>query len=89
MTAPSVAHHAPIADFIADIDTLAAGVMADWKVPGAALAVVHDGTLVLLKAYGEFRGEGLRVDEIVFYEPNSTFVAKRAVVLKTDQGVTR
>src|SRR4029453_14526107 len=53
MTAPSVAHHAPISDFIADIDTLAAGVMADWKVPGATLAVVHDGKLVLLKAYGE------------------------------------
>ena len=53
MTAPSVAHHAPIADFIAEIDTLADGVMADWKVPGATLAVVHDGKLVLLKAYGE------------------------------------
>ena len=53
MTAPSVAHAAPIADFITDIDALAAGAMVDWKVPGATLAVVHDGKLVLLKAYGE------------------------------------
>ena len=27
--------------------------MADWKVPGAALAVVQDGKVVLTRAYGQ------------------------------------
>jgi hypothetical protein len=27
--------------------------MAEWKVPGLAVAVVHDGAVVVLKAYGQ------------------------------------
>ena len=27
--------------------------MADWKVPGAAIAVVQDGKVALAKAYGQ------------------------------------
>jgi CubicO group peptidase (beta-lactamase class C family) len=34
---------APISSFVSDLDHLAADVMADWKVPGVALAVVQDG----------------------------------------------
>jgi CubicO group peptidase (beta-lactamase class C family) len=44
---------APISSFVSDLDPLAADVMADWKVPGAALAVVQDGKLALTRAYGQ------------------------------------
>ena len=44
---------APITSFVADLDHLAAEAMADWKVPGAALAVVQDGKVVLTRAYGQ------------------------------------
>jgi CubicO group peptidase (beta-lactamase class C family) len=43
---------APISSFVSDLDRLAAEVMADWKVPGAALAVVQDGKVALTRAYG-------------------------------------
>ena len=43
---------APIAEFVPELDRLAGGVMADWKVPGVALAVVQDGKVVLAKGYG-------------------------------------
>jgi CubicO group peptidase (beta-lactamase class C family) len=53
IAAPGLTMMTPISDFIADIDNLAAASMDDWKVPGATLAVVQDGKLALLKAYGE------------------------------------
>jgi CubicO group peptidase (beta-lactamase class C family) len=37
---------------IPELDRLAADAMADWRVPGAALAVVQDGKVVLTRAYG-------------------------------------
>jgi CubicO group peptidase (beta-lactamase class C family) len=49
----SDAHQAPILEFVPELDRLAADVMADWKVPGAALAVVQDGKVALAKAYGQ------------------------------------
>jgi CubicO group peptidase (beta-lactamase class C family) len=49
----SDAHQAPILEFVRELDRLAADVMADWKVPGAALAVVQDGKVALAKAYGQ------------------------------------
>lgn len=45
--------NASIGEFVPELDRLAADVMADWKVPGAALAVVQDGKLALAKAYGQ------------------------------------
>lgn len=44
---------APVQSFVSDLDHLAADVMADWKVPGVALAVVQDGKLALTRAYGQ------------------------------------
>jgi CubicO group peptidase (beta-lactamase class C family) len=44
---------APIAELVPKIDRLAVDVMADWRVPGAALAVVQDGKVVLARAYGQ------------------------------------
>ena len=49
MTAASVAPGAPITSLIPELDALAAAAMADWKVPGAALAVVQDGKVALLE----------------------------------------
>jgi CubicO group peptidase (beta-lactamase class C family) len=46
-------HDAPIAELVPELDRLAADVMADWKAPGAALAVVHAGKVALAKAYGQ------------------------------------
>jgi CubicO group peptidase (beta-lactamase class C family) len=43
----------PIFSFVSDLDHLAADVMADWKVPGVALAVVQDGKVALTRAYGQ------------------------------------
>jgi CubicO group peptidase (beta-lactamase class C family) len=54
----SEAPKAPITSFIPELDIpeldrLAVDAMADWKVPGAALAVVQDGKVVLTRAYGQ------------------------------------
>ncbi|MCP3368219.1 serine hydrolase [Bradyrhizobium cajani] len=42
-----------LASLIPDIDRLAAEAMAVWKVPGAALAIVQDGAVVLTRTYGQ------------------------------------
>jgi CubicO group peptidase (beta-lactamase class C family) len=47
------AHNAVIAELSPELDQLAIDAMADWKVPGAALAVVQDGKVALVKAYGQ------------------------------------
>ncbi len=49
----SDAQHAAIADLVPELDRLAVDSMADWKVPGAAIAVVQDGKVTLAKAYGQ------------------------------------
>jgi CubicO group peptidase (beta-lactamase class C family) len=46
-------HTGSIAELVPELDRLAADAMADWKVPGAALAVVQDGKVALVKAYGQ------------------------------------
>lgn len=53
MTCSSQAPSVSIESLIPGLDGVAAGVMADWKVPGAALAVVQDGKVVLTRAYGQ------------------------------------
>jgi CubicO group peptidase (beta-lactamase class C family) len=45
--------HAPIAELVPELDRLAVDAMADWKVRGAAIAVVQGGKVVLAKAYGQ------------------------------------
>jgi len=42
----------PIAPFIPALELLVAEAMEDWKVPGLAIAVVQDGEVAHLKAYG-------------------------------------
>jgi CubicO group peptidase (beta-lactamase class C family) len=46
-------HNASVAEFVRALDRVAADVMADWRVPGAALAVVQDGKVALAKGYGQ------------------------------------
>src|SRR5713101_2375906 len=53
MSSASEAHNAIIAELSPELDQLAIDAMADWKVPGAALAVVQDGKAALVKAYGQ------------------------------------
>jgi CubicO group peptidase (beta-lactamase class C family) len=42
-----------IAAIASELDALAAESMAEWKVPGLAIAIVHNGETALLKAYGQ------------------------------------
>jgi len=49
----SEAQTASIAELVPELDRLAPDAMADWKVPGLALAVVQDSKVVLAKAYGQ------------------------------------
>ena len=55
--------------------------MADWKVPGVALAVVQDGKVALTRAYGQRDVEAAlpvtTVDAVILHQPNGTFVAQR------------
>jgi hypothetical protein len=55
--------------------------MADWKVPGVALAVVQDGKVALTRTYGQRDVEAdlpvTTVDEVILHQPNGTFVAQR------------
>ena len=51
-------HSASIAEFVPELDRLAADVMADWKVPGAAVAVVQDGKVALAKGIRSARCRG-------------------------------
>lgn len=49
----SEAPSAAIEAMLPEIDRLAADAMADWKVPGVALAVVQDSVVTLTRAYGQ------------------------------------
>src|SRR5215813_13413288 len=49
----SEAQHAPIAELVHELDRLAVAAMSDWQVPGAAIAVVQDDKVALVKAYGQ------------------------------------
>src|SRR4029453_9532061 len=42
-----------IAAIASELGALAAESMAEWKVPGLAIAIVHNGETALLKAYGQ------------------------------------
>src|SRR5262245_45932109 len=52
MSSSSAAPSAPITDFATELDVLVADAMSEWQIPGLAIAVVQNGTVALLKAYG-------------------------------------
>jgi len=53
MSVDGAAQTTPIAAFIPDLDSLVADAMAEWKIPGLAIAVVQNREVALLKAYGQ------------------------------------
>jgi CubicO group peptidase (beta-lactamase class C family) len=53
MSSVSEAPNAVIGELSPELDHLASDAMADWKVPGEALALVQDGKVALVKAYGQ------------------------------------
>ena len=52
MASQSVAHSESITPYIPDLEHLIAEAMDEWKVPGLAVAVVQNGEVALVKAYG-------------------------------------
>src|SRR6266568_2626329 len=52
MASQSVARSESISPFIPELERLIAETMDEWKVPGLAVAVVQDGEVALLRAYG-------------------------------------
>src|SRR5216683_6096345 len=52
MAAPSVARSDSIAAFIPALERLVTEAMDEWKVPGLAVAVVQNGEVALVRAYG-------------------------------------
>jgi CubicO group peptidase (beta-lactamase class C family) len=62
MASQSVAHSESIAAFIPDLELLITEAMDEWKVPGLAIAVVQNGEVALVRAYGHRDVEaGLKV----------------------------
>jgi CubicO group peptidase (beta-lactamase class C family) len=53
MSPATQVHDAVMAELSHELDQLASDAMADWKVPGAALAIVEDSKVALVKAYGQ------------------------------------
>lgn len=49
---------APMTDLAVELDALVAEAMGEWKVPGLAVAAVHNGAVLVLKAYGHRDVEG-------------------------------
>jgi len=52
MASHSVARSESIAAFVPELEGLIADAMDEWKVPGLALAVVQNGAVALVRAYG-------------------------------------
>jgi CubicO group peptidase (beta-lactamase class C family) len=52
MTSESVARSASIASFLLEIERLVTDSMDEWKIPGLAIAVVQNGEVALVGAYG-------------------------------------
>jgi len=52
MASQSVAYSESIAALIPDLELLIAEAMDEWKIPGLAIAVVQNGEVALVRAYG-------------------------------------
>ena len=52
MTSQPIARSEPVADFIPDLELLITEAMEEWKIPGLAIAVVQNGEVTLVRAYG-------------------------------------
>ncbi|MBV8132310.1 MAG: serine hydrolase, partial [Alphaproteobacteria bacterium] len=52
MTSQSLPRSESIAAFIPELEGLITEAMDEWKVPGLAVAVVQNGEVALVRAYG-------------------------------------
>ena len=79
----------PAADPLHDLDAYTAKAVADWKVPGLAIAVVKDGRIVFAKGYGvrEF-GKPAPVDTQTLFAIGSTTKAmtSASIGMLVDEG---
>src|SRR5690348_2950039 len=79
---PAVAQTRPAADPLRDLDAYTAKAVADWKVPGLAIAVVKDGRIVVAKGYGVRElGKPAPVDTQTLFAIGSTTKAMTAASL--------
>ncbi|HEY2375334.1 MAG TPA: serine hydrolase [Gemmatimonadaceae bacterium] len=85
----AVAQSSPAADPLRDLDAYTAKAVADWKVPGLAIAVVKDGRIVFAKGYGvrEF-GKPAPVDTQTLFAIGSTTKAmtSASIGMLVDEG---
>jgi CubicO group peptidase (beta-lactamase class C family) len=71
-----------VADPLAGLDAYAAKAVADWKVPGLAIAVVKDGRIVFAKGYGVRElGKAAPVDTQTLFAIGSTTKAMTSASL--------
>jgi CubicO group peptidase (beta-lactamase class C family) len=76
--APTQTHPAPLAGF----DDYVAQAVADWRVPGFAIAVVKDGTVAFSKGYGlRELGKSEPVDEHTLFAIGSTTKAMTSALV--------
>src|SRR3954466_11667434 len=84
---PSAAQARSAADPIRDLDAYTAKAVADWKVPGLAIAVVKDGRIVFAKGYGVLElGKAAPVDTQTLFAIGSTTKAMTAMALAPPVG---
>ena len=80
--APGLAQHAPGAADIAELDAYIVRAVADWRIPGLAIAVVRDDSVVFAKGYGVLElGKSGVVDTGTRFAIGSTTKAMTAVAL--------
>jgi CubicO group peptidase (beta-lactamase class C family) len=80
------------ADPIRDLDAYTAKAVADWKVPGLAIAVVKDGRIVFAKGYGVRElGKAAAVDTQTLFAIGSTTKAmtSASIGMLVDEGKLR
>ena len=80
------------ADPIRDLDAYTAKAVADWKVPGLAIAVVKDGRIVFAKGYGvREAGKPVPVDTQTIFAIGSTTKAmtSASIGMLVDEGKLR
>jgi CubicO group peptidase (beta-lactamase class C family) len=82
----------PVADPLRDLDAYTAKAVADWKVPGLAIAVVKDGRIVFARGYGVREvGKPAPVDTQTLFAIGSTTKAMTSASLGVlvDEGKLR
>ena len=85
----TAAQSRPVTDPIRDLDAYTAKAVADWKVPGLAIAVVKDGRIVFAKGYGvREAGKPAPVDTQTLFAIGSTTKAmtSASIGMLVDEG---